>query len=249
MTRLNSFIKAIKARPFVVGRMMARLVHIPYQLFQPNAFDSTALLPRAFKMPRATPSGTGRHPMVHGSRTPEMLAEFPRPYIPWTFSSKSPRSREELAAVRASSAIARGRGGSRAAVAKLARPYGTRTAVSISLHLPRPESRMRARSFGHVVSCRLPSCPVCGTFSLRSRAMAPDTVASKQVPQRVSGGCRALGPVRAPACLAVRFTLLRNTTPSLDVLSARLVLNSSRAIARCVLAGRGKISRANERSW
>jgi hypothetical protein len=57
--------------------MMARLVHISYQLFQ-TRFDSIIIRPRACEMPGGKSAlETGRHPMVHGNGTPQVAAEFP----------------------------------------------------------------------------------------------------------------------------------------------------------------------------
>jgi hypothetical protein len=44
--------------------MMARLVHIPYQLFQPNEFDSIISRGRAFEMPE----GACRNRLYHFAR-------------------------------------------------------------------------------------------------------------------------------------------------------------------------------------
>jgi hypothetical protein len=49
----------VEASTLTPGRMMARLVHIPYQLFQPNEFDSITDRARAFEMPEGPSPGTG----------------------------------------------------------------------------------------------------------------------------------------------------------------------------------------------
>lgn len=56
---------------------MARLVHISYQLCQPEMLPSITSRCRAFEMPVATSLETGRHRMGHGNGTPDDGAEFP----------------------------------------------------------------------------------------------------------------------------------------------------------------------------
>jgi hypothetical protein len=69
---------SVAAMTLVTRRMMARLVHISYQLFQPNTSDSIITGPRACEMPaRGLALKTERHPMGHGNGTPEPTAEFP----------------------------------------------------------------------------------------------------------------------------------------------------------------------------
>jgi hypothetical protein len=68
----------IKAGVLVAGRLIAHLVHISYQLFQPSTFDSIIIRPRAGEMPGGKSAlKPGRHAMVHGNGTSEPAAEFP----------------------------------------------------------------------------------------------------------------------------------------------------------------------------
>jgi hypothetical protein len=46
---------SIKAGALVTGRMMARLVHFPYQVIQPNTFPSIIIRLRASEMPEELP--------------------------------------------------------------------------------------------------------------------------------------------------------------------------------------------------
>jgi hypothetical protein len=68
----------VEASPLVPRRMMARLVHIPYQLFQPNEFDSIIDSARAFEMPeepspkrRCSISGARARCSISGARAPQ----------------------------------------------------------------------------------------------------------------------------------------------------------------------------------
>ena len=90
-----------KRRTLAPGRMLARLVHISYQLCQPEMLPSITSGCRACEMPAAASLETGRHRMGHGNGTPDEGAEFPRhpQFFPAVSPGPSNRSRGRRARV------------------------------------------------------------------------------------------------------------------------------------------------------
>jgi hypothetical protein len=237
----NSFIQVVllEASALVPGRMMARLVHIPYQLFQPNEFDSINVSARAFETPQGALPGTGRHQlarppqydpayspcarlhcaraprpsrssMAHRSGTQDMSAEFPR--------------RRSSARESAISGKAARVGALWAALPSLARGD----------EKPKRDAPLRHPSRGRQFRDGLPSRLGRGSFSLGARAMPPHRVARVRASLSPIRGWAHASPVRAPACLPSCFIALQNTTGQRRRRAARLVLVAPSASGRRV---------------
>jgi hypothetical protein len=216
----------VEASTLVARRMMARLVHIPYQLFQPNEFDSIIDSARAFEMPEA-PSPETELFYFRRAGAPTRAAVFlargrPNPLaVSFLALPRLHDLRWDTAAVRETSRPNSLLGWIRW------RPFSGDAAPGGTPHrgdpIPKPGALWQCP-----FSIRLPSRPACGIFSLRARATAPQRVPHRRArlpplprPSR-PGNART---VRAPACLPSCFMMLRNTSLRRRGRTARLVLD------------------------
>jgi hypothetical protein len=225
----------VEASPLVPRRMMARLVHIPYQLFQPNEFDSIIDSARAFEMPeepspkrRCSISGARARCSISGARAPQ-------PTRSSISGARAPQPTRGL--VSGAPASARPPMGHRSGTQDVLAEFPARldsVAPAFAGHAPRAGAPHRGDPIpkpGALWQCpfsiRLPSRPACGIFSLRARATAPQRVPHRRAPLPPPPPQPRLGDarmVRAPACLPSCFIMLRNTSHRRRGRTAQLVL-------------------------